>query len=127
MRVFLVEDSALVRSRLETMLADIPGARTIGYATGASDAVQAILAQRPDTVVLDLHLQEGHGFDVLYALQRSAPHVAVYVLTNYPEEAYRRRAARLGALGFFDKSADLDRLRDALVERATGLGIVLPT
>jgi DNA-binding NarL/FixJ family response regulator len=114
MRVFLVEDSALLRSRLETLLQAIPGARAVGHASGASDAVQAILAQRPDAVVLDIHLEQGNGFDVLQALQQAGLQTRVFVLTNYPNEAYRRKAASLGARGFFDKSHELDALRAAL-------------
>lgn len=118
MKVFLVEDSPMLRTRLETMLAAIPGARTVGQASGAQDAIDAILAQRPDAVVLDIHLDQGNGFDVLQALQKSAPQVDVYVLTNYPNEAYRRKAEGLGARGFFDKSSDIERLRAAIAARA---------
>lgn len=118
MKVFLVEDSPMLRTRLQTMLAAIPGARTVGQASGAQDAIQAILAQRPDTVVLDIHLDQGNGFDVLQALQKSAPDIAVYVLTNYPNEAYRRKAESLGARGFFDKSSDIEHLRGAIATRA---------
>jgi DNA-binding NarL/FixJ family response regulator len=114
MNVFLVEDSALLRSRLETLLGAIPGARAVGHAAGADDAIQAILAQRPDAVVLDIHLEQGNGFDVLQALQKASAKTAVFVLTNYPNEAYRRKAEGLGALGFFDKSHDLEKLRAAL-------------
>ena len=118
MKVFLVEDSSLLRSRLESMVAQIPGARAVGHASGANDAVQAILAQRPDVVVLDIHLEQGNGFDVLQALQKAALKTAVFVLTNYPNDAYRRKAESLGARGFFDKSADLDALRAALAGAA---------
>ena len=118
MKVFLVEDAPLLRSRLETMLSSIPGAHTVGHASGAQDAIQAILARRPDAVVLDIHLDEGNGFDVLKALQESAPQIEVYVLTNYPNEAYRRKAEQLGARGFFDKTSEFERLRGALAARA---------
>lgn len=118
MQVFLVEDSALLRSRLQAMLAAIPGARAIGHASGAADAIQAILAQRPDAVVLDIHLEQGNGFDVLQALQKAALKTAVFVLTNYPNEAYRRKAESLGARGFFDKSHELEALRAALAGAA---------
>ena len=118
MNVFLVEDSPLLRPRLEAMLASIAGARLVGQAAGAQAAITAILAARPDAVVLDIHLDEGNGFDVLAALQKSAPLVAVYVLTNFPTEPYRRKAGSLGARGFFDKSGELDRLRTALAAHA---------
>jgi DNA-binding NarL/FixJ family response regulator len=113
-KVFLVEDSALLRGRLEAMLAAIPGMRTVGHASGAKEAVQAILAARPDAVVLDIHLAEGNGFDVLRGLHAAAFRPAIYVLTNYPLDAYRKTAERLGARGFFDKSNEIEQLRDAL-------------
>ena len=118
MKIFLVEDSSLLRARLEASLSAIPGMQTVGHASGAKEAVQAILAARPDAVVLDIHLAEGNGFDVLRALRAAAFAPAIYVLTNYPLDAYRKTAERLGARGFFDKSNDIDRLRDALTAGA---------
>jgi DNA-binding NarL/FixJ family response regulator len=117
MRVFLVEDSPLLRTRLEAMLATIPGARAAGHADGAQEAIRRILEERPEAVVLDIHLKEGSGLDVLRAVHEAAPGIAVFVLTNYPEENYRRIAAQLGALGFFDKSSEFALLKDALAAR----------
>ena len=116
-RVFLVEDSALLRTRMEAMLAGI-GAVIVGHAAGARAAIDAILAARPQAVVLDLHLEQGHGFDVMKALRKSAPEIAVYVLTNFPSEPHRRKAEGLGARGFFDKSGELDKLGAALAAHA---------
>jgi two-component system, NarL family, response regulator DevR len=118
-KVFLVEDSPLLRSRLETMLASIPGATLVGHASGAREAIDAIDAAGPDIVVLDIHLDEGNGFDVLRAMQHRSPRPAVYVLTNFPGEAYRRTAERLGARGFFDKTNEFERLKASLA--AAGL------
>jgi DNA-binding NarL/FixJ family response regulator len=115
MKVFLVEDSALLRTRLESLLGSIPGVSVLGYADSAPEAVRRILEERPDVVVLDLHLREGNGLDVLRALRHAAANIATYVLTNYPEERYRRIAVdELGARGFFDKSQGFTELRDAL-------------
>jgi two-component system, NarL family, response regulator DevR len=120
MKVFLVEDSELLRSRLEAMLSAIPGAQVVGHAEGAADAVRQITATRPDVVVLDIHLKQGNGFDVMRGVKGSVPGVAFYVLTNYPAAGYRASAERHGARGFFDKSSEFDALRAALV------GIVRP-
>jgi DNA-binding NarL/FixJ family response regulator len=49
----------------------------------------AILAKRPDAVLLSLRLAEGTGFQVLAAVRRHAPEIAFYVLSNFCE---RRRA-----------------------------------
>lgn len=118
MRLFLVEDSPLLRERLTALINSIPGSRTVGQADGVQEAVRGILAERPDVVVLDLHLADGNGFDVMRALRAAALEVAVYVLTNHPLETYRRLAERLGARGFFDKTTEFHLLREALAARA---------
>jgi DNA-binding NarL/FixJ family response regulator len=117
-KVFLVEDSPLLRTRLEAMLAAIPGAEFAGHAEGADDAIREILALRPDAVVLDIHLKQGNGLDILRAVAKAAPGVAFYVLTNYPSAAHRASAERLGARGFFDKSTEFSALRDTLAAAA---------
>ena len=115
-KVFLVEDSAMLRQRLLAILASIPGAVSCGHAAGATEAISAIEAAKPDAVVLDIQLENGSGFDVLRAVGAST---AVYVLTNFANDAYRRKAESLGARGFFDKSTEVDRLRQALVQVST--------
>ena len=120
MKVFLVEDSALLRSRLEAMVSAIPGAQVVGHAEGADEAVRQIKATRPEVVILDIHLKQGNGFDVMRGVNGNLPGIAFYVLTNYPASGYRASAERLGARGFFDKSSEFEQLRAALV------GIVRP-
>ena len=104
----------MLRERLEAMLRAIPNTSVIGHATESAAAVQAILADKPDVVVLDIQLAKGNGFDVLREVQKQAPDIRFYVLTNFANEAYRAAAERLGARGFFDKSNDIERLRAAL-------------
>lgn len=114
MKVFLVEDSPLLRERLQSILASIPGAQPVGHAGRAADAIAAIQAAEPDVVVLDIQLEEGNGFDVLRAVREILPKIQFYVLTNFAHDGYRRKAESLGAHGFFDKSREFDRLREAL-------------
>ncbi len=118
MDVFLVEDSAPVAQRIAEMLAAIGGVRTVGSAARADDAIHSILDLRPDAVLCDISLAQGTGFDVLRALRAQAPGIEVYMLSNFATEPYRRLAARLGARDFFDKSTELERMRDAVAARA---------
>jgi DNA-binding NarL/FixJ family response regulator len=118
MKVFLVEDSPLLRERLAALLAAIPGATLVGQASGAAEALSGIQDTQPQIVVCDIQLEAGSGFDVLRELQASAPQVDVYMLTNFATESYRQAAERYGARGFFDKSTQFDTLRDVLRARA---------
>jgi DNA-binding NarL/FixJ family response regulator len=117
-RVFVVEDSMLIRERLEAMLAQA-GAASAGHAARVADAIQGILLERPDLVLLDLQLADGTGFEVLRVLRRRAPEIDVYLLSNHSSYPYRQLAERLGARGFFDKSSEFSRMRDVVRARAT--------
>jgi DNA-binding NarL/FixJ family response regulator len=118
LRVFLVEDSSMVRERLERLLASVAGTRTVGYASGADAAISAILSEQPDVVVLDLKLAQGSGFDVLRAVRDRSPGIEFYMLSNFATEPYRRLAERLGARDFFDKTKEFERVREIIAARA---------
>lgn len=116
--VFLVEDSAPLRKRIAALLNDTGTTKVVGEATTARDAIEAILELRPDAVVLDLNLAQGSGFDVLRAVHEIAPEIDIYMLSNFSSLPYRRYAETLGARGFFDKTTEFDRVRDAITARA---------
>jgi DNA-binding NarL/FixJ family response regulator len=116
--IYLVEDSGIVRQRLEALLADLPQTRVVGHASGAREAISDILAKQPDVVLCDLNLAEGTGFDVLRALSAQAPEIECYMLSNFATQPYRRLAAELGARDFFDKSNEFERVRDLVASRA---------
>jgi DNA-binding NarL/FixJ family response regulator len=119
MEIFLVEDSPLLRARLAELFGAIPGASIVGEAERADAAIRDILATRPDVVVLDLSLAGGtSGFEVLRAVCREAPEIDFYMLSNFVAQPYRELAERLGARDFFDKTTELDRVRNLITARA---------
>jgi DNA-binding NarL/FixJ family response regulator len=118
MQVFLVEDSPMVRERLEALLAGIPGTEIVGRAAGAQAAIRDILQTRPDLIVLDVQLAEGSGFDVLRALHAERPELPVVMLTNYSADPYRQIAERFGVRAFLDKTKEFERVREVLAPAA---------
>ncbi len=116
-KVFIVEDSTMMRERLERLITALPDTLVIGHASSAPEALAAIAKAAPDVVLLDLCLDRSSGFDVLRALHEREPGIDVYMLSNFASEAYRRHAERLGARGFFDKSSEFERVRDVIAAR----------
>jgi two-component system response regulator DevR len=114
MRIYLVEDSILVRNRLANMISELTSAEVIGYAEEASQAVRQITQLKPDVVVLDLGLRAGSGFQVLADLGMLPAQPTVIVLTNYAVEPFRRAASELGAHYFFDKSIEFEQVLDVI-------------
>lgn len=115
LRVFLVEDSPLVRDRLIGMLScSSHPSRVVGTCASALDAVRAVLEAAPDIVLCDIQLRDGTGFNVLRELNARAPHIGVYMISNFATQPYREHAAQLGARGFFDKSTEMQLMRQTL-------------
>jgi DNA-binding NarL/FixJ family response regulator len=118
--LYLVEDSATIRERLAALLA--PVARLVGYSDNASGAIRDILAMRPRAVLLDLNLANGSGaaagIGVLRTLKAEAPEIDVYVVTNLASPQYRRLCLHLGARGFFDKTTEFEKVRDAIAAQS---------
>lgn len=115
MKVFLVDDSVVIRQRMKRMLADVEQIQVIGEAGDAQAATtEAILVQKPDAVLLDIHLLDGSGIDVLQRLKKTKPAPAVIILTDYPYPQYRQKCLEAGADFFFVKSTEFDQVVPAL-------------
>jgi DNA-binding NarL/FixJ family response regulator len=112
--VFIVEDSASIRSRLVEMLEEVEGIRVVGEAESPAQATAAILETLPDLVILDFQLIGGTGVDVMRAVRPLLPETAFLVLTNHPNPQYRRICMEAGARWFFDKSTEFGKIKDVI-------------
>jgi DNA-binding NarL/FixJ family response regulator len=119
-RVFLVEDSAILTKLLVGLIEAEPGARVVGREDTAAGAIDRILQAKPDAVILDLHLREGTGYDVLRALRAMQPRPVVVVLTNHTGAAWRQAAIDGGADHFFDKSTQIPLMLSMIRSLARG-------
>ena len=112
-KVFLVDDSEPIRSRIARMLGD-QAISVVGHGETPQASIDGILALQPDVVVLDIQLQGGTGLDVLRAVRLQAPQIPFIVLSNNAGPAYRKLYRMEGAVRFLDKSADFDQLAQAI-------------
>ena len=110
LQVYLVEDSDLIRERLDSMLGGLPGIEVVGHAATAADAIAALPQLKPDVAVLDIKLKAGTGIDVLRAIRHRMPALDMIVLTNYATDEYRKRCLEAGAEYFLDKTNEFDQL-----------------
>ena len=115
-RVFIVEDSASVRTRLVELVGEIDDVRVVGEAETPDEAVAGIRQTQPHCVVLDYQLSGGTAVDVLHAVHPGSPEVAFVVLTNHPTAQYRRACMAAGASAFLDKSSEFGKLKDVVAD-----------
>jgi CheY-like chemotaxis protein len=105
-RVLIVDDSAIIRDRLATLVREWPGV-DLTEARGADEALAVARSSRPDLVLLDLQMPGKSGLAVIADLKAMSPAPMVVVLTGQPTESYRRTCIAKGADFFFDKALDL--------------------
>lgn len=113
--VFIVEDSVPVRARLVEMVCDIQGVSVVGEAETLEHAVSGILRTLPDYVLLDFQLKIGTGEQVLRAVRTQVPKTVFIVLTNHTEIQFRQVCVDAGADAFFDKSSEIAKVKELLV------------
>lgn len=120
LKVLLVDDEALARSRLKTLLAecDAPAAVPIGEAANAAQAMEVLLRQSVDAVLLDIHMPGADGLALAQALRAMPQAPAVVFVTAYAEHAVA--AFELEAVDYLTKPVRRERLQAALqkVQRA---------
>ena len=110
-RTLLVDDEALARRRLRTLLTGDPDIEIVGECGDGGSAVKEIEALAPDLVFLDVQMPEADGFDVLDAVDARTMPVVVFV-TAY--DGYALRAFEVHALDYLLKPFSRDRFEAAL-------------
>jgi DNA-binding NarL/FixJ family response regulator len=119
-RVLLVDDHALVREALRTMIDDEPDLSVCGMAATAAECRLALARLAPDLIVLDLSLRDCDGTRLLREIT-TGPHACrVLVLSAYEESAYAERCLHAGASGYVNKQAAADDVRQAIRNVAQG-------
>jgi DNA-binding NarL/FixJ family response regulator len=116
LRILVVDDHAVVRRGVRSLLESHEGWEVCGEATTGRDAVEQTRRLRPDVVVMDLSLPELNGLDATRQILKDAPETEVLVLTMHHSEELARDVLQAGARGYVLKS-DADENLIAAVDR----------
>lgn len=118
----VVEDQTILREMLTELLQQDARFVAVITASSAAEARARTGSGKPDLVILDVMLPDGHGLDLLEEFRAALPRLRAIVLTAHASLEIAHRAAKLGAHGIVMKGASLSELRMA-VDRVLGGGI----
>lgn len=116
LKVFIVEDSAIVCEILHAMLSRIFCVAVVGFADDEAGAIEGIETLLPDVVILDLHLQQGTGLNVLLHVKKHHAAVKVIVLSDCADALYLSICRQAGADYLFDKSLQFMLIEKVLAQ-----------
>src|SRR6516225_9933491 len=114
MKALVVDDHALIRQALQTVLKRLkPDAAVLDAASGR-EAMQ-IVEKHPDLslILLDINLPDRSGFSVLGELRDRYPTIAIIVLSALNDQDTVKRAFNQGALGFIPKTSEPEVMLNA--------------
>lgn len=114
-RVVIVDDHAVFQEGLRALLSRVPEIEVVAAAATTDEAVETVAEQRPDVVLMDLHLPGDGGVAATSAISKAGTAGAVLVLTVNSESAYVRRALHAGARGYLLKDAQPDAIIRAIL------------
>jgi DNA-binding NarL/FixJ family response regulator len=124
--IVLADDHPVVRSGLRALLGSIEGLRVVAEAVDGHAAVREAITHRPDVLVMDIQMPGLDGIAATRQLARSAPGVAVLMLTMYEDDDSVFSAMRAGARGYLLKGAEQTDIVRAIRAVAAGEAIFGP-
>ena len=127
-RVLVVDDDFMVAKVHAAFVARTPGFEVVGVAHSGTTALVSVAELRPDLVLLDIHLPDIPGTEVLRRLREQDPDVDVLVISAAKEAETVRTALRGGVVNYLLKPFDQEALRDRLQRyAATHRSLAAPT
>ena len=126
-RILLVDDQALFREGLATLLGLNPALEIVGEAEEGEAAVAACARLKPDVVLMDLRMPRLGGVAATSRIVAAQPSVRVLVLTTFEEDEEVFAAIRAGAAGYLLKAAPSEKLVEAIRAVAAGESVLQPS
>ena len=110
MRLFIADDSEILRERLVESISEIERVEIVGEEEGSTKAIEAVERLNPDLVIMDIKMPGGNGIFALEALKKKKTPPIIIMFTNYPYLQYRKKCMDMGADYFFYKATEFEKL-----------------
>ncbi len=129
-RVLMVDDHAILRDGLRSLLERQPGILVVGEASSGEEALEQVAALEPDVVLMDLAMPGMNGLEATQHLRQSHPKVKVLILTQHDDREYIAPALQAGATGYVLKRSGGREVVNAIhqvFERGAYIGPTWPS
>ncbi|HEX9048725.1 MAG TPA: response regulator transcription factor [Verrucomicrobiae bacterium] len=126
-RVLLVDDQALFREGLRTLLSLQPDLEVVGEAANGEEALRCVGTLSPRVALMDLRMPVLDGVEATRRIRAAHPFCQVLVLTTFEDDEEVFEALRAGAVGYLLKDASSEKLMEAIRAAARGESFLQPS
>jgi DNA-binding NarL/FixJ family response regulator len=126
-RVLVVDDHALFRHGLVSVLRTAADVEVVGEARDGLEAIEQAATLEPDVVLMDVRMPTVNGIEAARRIRLAQPTVRVLMLTESEDEDDLFGALRAGATGYLLKEVAIDEIADAIRSVANGQALVSPS
>jgi DNA-binding NarL/FixJ family response regulator len=125
-RVFIVDDHAILRRGLTQIIAESDDMRVVGEADTSATALRLLRDTPCDVVLLDISLPDRNGIETLKLIRKEFHGLQVLMLSMHPENQYAVRSLKAGAAGYLTKQSAPSQLVSAIRQVRDGHKYVTP-
>jgi two-component system chemotaxis response regulator CheY len=118
MRILVVDDSNMIRSRISRVVQSggLANVSLVGLARNGAEALRIARATTPEVVTMDLTMPEMDGIQCITEMLRMLPRTSILVVSALSDKSTAIQALKLGARGFVSKPFTDDELKMALLD-----------
>jgi two-component system, NarL family, invasion response regulator UvrY len=125
-KILIVDDHAVVREGLKSIVNAAPNMEVAAEAGSVPDALTLLKGGLFDVILLDLTLKDRSGMELLKVVKAKNPKLPVLVLSSFGEDQYAMQALKAGADGYLNKESAPESLIAAVERVASGKKYVSP-
>jgi DNA-binding NarL/FixJ family response regulator len=126
-KILLVDDQALFREALATLLSVQTDFKVVGEATNGEEALRMAVQMQPNVILMDLRMPVLDGVTATRRMHTVLPECRVIVLTTFDDDEYVFEGLRAGAVGYLLKDVSSEKLFEAIRAAARGEYFLQPS
>lgn len=113
-KVYIVDDHAVVIEGIYSLLQKEPGIEVVGYANNAANCLQYFTSHTADVILMDINLPDMNGVDLCKTVKKNYPGIMVLALSTFHQGTYVRKMIENGASGYLLKNSGRHEIIEAI-------------
>ena len=126
-KVLIVDDHALLREGIRSLLASHDDIEVVGEAANGSEAIEKVREVDPDVILMDIAMPIMDGLEATRRIRKQNPNIKIIILTQYDRKDYVLSSIKSGASGFIPKNVIISELVSAIRTTHSGDAFLHPS